>query len=122
MAPEMYDVVNYTATVGISSLALIVDDVLIDCKKRFCSTIERRYHRSLMLKKLTGFPMNPPHDILAFLPDSEPIESTFRSVETKSMLDGDLCGTYGRTGITIIPSGNLSWTFLINYYSPQQVG
>jgi hypothetical protein len=51
--------------------------------------------------------MDPPYDILALLPDSQPIESTFRSVETKSMIGGDLWGTYARTGITIILSGNL---------------
>jgi hypothetical protein len=59
-----------------------------------------------------GFPMNS-HDILAILPDSEPIESTFRSVQTKPMLDGDFSATHARTGITIIPSGNLSWMFLM---------
>jgi hypothetical protein len=51
--------------------------------------------------------MHPPHEILALMPDSEPLESTFRSVETKHMLDGDLWGTHARTGISIIPSGNL---------------
>jgi hypothetical protein len=69
----------------------------------FCSTKQRRYDRSLRPKKLTGFPMDPSHDIPAVLPDSEPIESTFRSVETKPILDGDLWGTHVRTGITIIP-------------------
>jgi hypothetical protein len=29
------------------------------------------------------------------------------------MLDGDLWVTYARAGITIIPSGNLSWTLLM---------
>jgi hypothetical protein len=57
--------------------------------------------------------MDPPHNILALLPDSQPIESTFRSVETKPMLDGDFWWTHARTGITIIPSGNLSWMLLM---------
>jgi hypothetical protein len=56
--------------------------------------------------------MDHPHDILAPLPDSEPIESNFRNVETKSMLDGGTWGTHVRTGTTIIPGGNLSWTLL----------
>jgi hypothetical protein len=57
---------------------------------------------------VTGFPVDPPHDILALMPDSEPIKSTFRSVETKPMFDANLWGTYTRTGITSIPSGSLS--------------
>jgi hypothetical protein len=57
--------------------------------------------------------MDSPHDILALLPDSESIESTFRSVETKPMLDDDLSETHAQTEITIILSGNLSWTLLM---------
>jgi hypothetical protein len=66
-----------------------------------------------MPKKLTGFPMNPPYNILALLLDSEPITSTFRSVETKPILDGDVWGPHARTGITIVPTDNLSWTLLM---------
>jgi hypothetical protein len=57
--------------------------------------------------------MDHPHDVLALLPDSEPIESTFRSVETKAKLNGDLWGTHARTRIIIFPSGNLSSTLLM---------
>jgi hypothetical protein len=54
--------------------------------------------------------MDPPHDILALLPDSEPIKSIFRSVEMKYMLDSDLWGTHAQIRMTIVLSGNLSWT------------
>jgi hypothetical protein len=59
-------------------------------------------------KKLTGFPMDSLHPFLTLLTDSKPIESTFRSVETKSMLDGDLLGIHARIEIIITPSGLLS--------------
>jgi hypothetical protein len=79
-------------------------------QKVFFSTIERRYDRLVIPKSERDFPWETPHDILEFLPDFEPIESTFRSVKTKTMLDRDIWGTHTRTGITIIPSLNLSWT------------
>jgi hypothetical protein len=80
----------------------------------FCLTIERQCDRSRGPKKLTGFPVDPPHDVITLLPDSELIGPAFRSVETKTMLDGDLWGTHAQTRITIIPSGNLWWTLLMS--------
>jgi hypothetical protein len=65
--------------------------------------------------------MDPPHDIPALLPDSEPIESTFGSVEMKLMFDGDPWGTRTnrnhhdplRQSLMDAPD---------DYYSPQRVG
>jgi hypothetical protein len=85
----------------------------VDCKKCLLLNDRATIQPFTHIKKLPGFPLDPHHDVLTLLPDSEPIESTFRSAETKVMLDGGLWGTHTRTGITIISSGNLARAFLM---------
>jgi hypothetical protein len=56
--------------------------------------------------------MNPVSDILPCLPDPKPTEALFQGPITKPMIDADADAWEARAflGISVTPSGNLSWT------------